>query len=802
MARPATPEPNAPTSTEVLAGGAEHREALWRGAHTDPHLYLGAHAADGGSVVRALRPEARQVTLLHCVRLDARPDERDETAPASQVPPNELPMEEVPMEEVGPGLFAAFVPEVEPAQLRYRYRIDGMDGTSLEIDDPYGFPPSLTDEDLYYLGEGKHLTLWNALGAVERTLDGVRGFGFAVWAPNARRVSVVGSFCDWDGRRYPMRRLGTSGIWELFIPGLSAGALYKFEILGPWGPPRLKADPVGRWCEIPPGTASRTYASHHAWTDEEWMSAVAARDPRRAPLSAYEVHLGSWRRRSDLPFSYRELAPRLVEHVLALGFDHLELMPVAEHPYEGSWGYQVTGYFAPTARYGDPDDFRWFVDYCHRHGVGVIVDWVPAHFVRDGHGLGRFDGTALYEHEDPRRGEHPDWGTYIFNYDRWEVRNFLVANALYWFDEFHIDGLRVDAVASMLYLDYSRDEGQWLANEHGGRENFGAIQMLRDVNRAVRDQYPGRMMIAEESTAWPGVTKDPDEGGLGFTLKWNMGWMHDSLKYFAVDPLFRSHHQDQLTFAMIYEYSEAFVNPLSHDEVVHGKGSLYGKMPGDPWRKMANLRCLLGYQWTRPGKKLLFMGSELASPREWDHQAGLEWHLLDDPARRGLFDFLAALGALYQSHPCLWQADHEPDGFRWIACDDRASSVLAFARFDQAGPPTAELMADDENGESSTAPLVRLGEPAGDHLVIVLNLTPMPRQGYRIGAPGGGTYDIVLCSDDESFGGSGYPRAASVRAEPVAADGHARSLALDLPPLSILVLAPSARDSDSDSDES
>ncbi|MEM6797702.1 MAG: 1,4-alpha-glucan branching protein GlgB, partial [Acidobacteriota bacterium] len=523
--------------------------------------------------------------------------------------------------------------------------------------------------------EGTHRRLWEALGAHPETLDErhglaeeVSGYRFAVWAPNALRISVVGDFCSWDPAVYPMRRLGSSGVWEIFVPEVRAGSVYKFEIATRDGLTLAKADPAASWAERPPGTASRLFRSSFTWGDEAFMASAAARDVRREPMAIYEVHLGSWSGGGGQEINYRELAPQLVEHAKSLGFNYLELMPVAEHPYGGSWGYQITGYFAPTARYGDPDDFRFFVDYCHRHGVGVILDWVPAHFVKDAHGLGRFDGTALYEHEDPRRGEHPDWGTYIFNYGRFEVKNFLVANALYWFDAFHVDGLRTDAVASMLYLDYSREPGKWLPNAQGGRENLEAMALLREVSRLTRELYPGRFLIAEESTAWPGVTERPEAGGLGFDFKWNMGWMHDTLGYFSTDPLFRSSSHDALTFGMAYEYSEAYVNPLSHDEVVHGKGSLLHKMSGDAWRQMANLRALLAFQWTRPGKVLLFMGSELAPAREWNHETGLDRYLEKDPAHRGVRDLVAALGQLYQSRPCLWRLDHEPAGFRWIAC--------------------------------------------------------------------------------------------------------------------------------------
>ena len=673
------------------------------------------------------------------------------------------------MTSLGHDHFAVYLPGADP-EMSYRLRFsfgEQQDNEWLR-EDPYRFPSLLDEQELYYLSEGTHHRLWQTLGCREAEHGGVKGLRFAVWAPNARSVALAGDWNGWDPGVHPMRRLGSSGVWELFVPDLASGHLYKFDIKGPGGQSFPKADPLASWAEVPPGTAARTWTSSYEWGDSDWMDRVPERNVRREPMAIYEVHLGSWAAGGGKNANYRELAPQLVEHVKALGFNYLELMPVAEHPYDGSWGYQVTGYFAPTSRFGTPDDFRYFVDYCHQHGVGVILDWVPAHFVKDAHGLGRFDGTALYEHQDPRRGEHPDWGTYIFNYGRFEVKNFLVANALYWLDTFHIDGLRVDAVASMLYLDYSREEGQWLPNEQGGHENFDAIALLREVNRLVRELYPGRFVIAEESTAWPGITERPGQGGLGFTLKWNMGWMHDTLDYFGIDPLFRSHNHDRLTFSMVYEYSEAFVNPLSHDEVVHGKGSLLAKMAGDPWRKRANLRCLYTYLFTRPGKVLLFMGGELASPREWNHQIGLDRFLEKDPAHRGVRDLVAELGRLYSEHACLWRLDHETEGFRWISSHDRGRSVFAYARYDEAAE----------------------GAEEGDHLITVLNLTPVPRDGYRIGVPGADGYQVLLCTDDEKFGGSGYAIERQLACEAVDTDGFEHSLVLSLPPLAALVLRP------------
>ncbi|MEM1203401.1 MAG: 1,4-alpha-glucan branching protein GlgB [Acidobacteriota bacterium] len=758
-------DPEIPSSSP-LAGDPGPRRALLCADADDPAALLGPHGAElggvGGTVVRAYHPGAVGAELL-----------QDGKAMA--------------MESVDIGLFAVWLPGVDAA-LPYRLRFRFEEGDPIERDDPYRFSPSISDFDLYLANEGKHRRLWEVLGARPASVDGVAGYRFAVWAPNARRVSVVGPFCAWDGRTYPMQRRGDSGIFELFLPGIEPGELYKFEVAGRSGITQLKADPMASWAEVPPATASRTFESAYVWGDAEWLDAAETRDLRRGPMAVYEVHLPSWRSGGGESIPYRELAPRLVDHVKALGFNYIELLPVAEHPYSGSWGYQITGYYAPTSRHGDPDDFRFFVDHCHQNGIGVILDWVPAHFVKDAHGLGRFDGTALYEHADPRLGEHPDWGTYVFNYGRFEVANFLVANALYWLDEFHVDGLRVDAVASMLYLDYSRNDGEWVPNAQGGRENYDAIALLREVNRRVHELYPGRFTVAEESTAWPGITKDTDRGGLGFTFKWNMGWMHDTLGYFATDPLYRSHRHDQLTFAMVYEYSEAFVNPLSHDEVVHGKGSLLAKMPGDRWRQLAGLRVLMAYQMTRPGKALVFMGSELASPGEWNHETGLDWYLLDDPDHRAYFRFFCALGHLYRERAPLWQLDPEPAGFRWIACHDRGRSVVAYARFADA-KDAPENEGEDDGAQGDGTPPPPLGDAAGDHMVVVLNLTPVPRNGYRIGAPRAGAYALAMSTDDASFGGSGYPTAERVETEAAAADGLPQSLVLDLPPLAALVLS-------------
>jgi len=633
-------------------------------------------------------------------------------------------------------------------------------------------PSLLGPLDLWLLGEGRHYKLWQVLGSHPRRVDGVEGTNFTVWAPNARRVSVVGDFCDWDGKRHPMRSLGDTGVREAFVPGVRPGDLYKYEILGHDGALRLKADPLAFKHEQWPGTASIVQRlDHHLWGDEAWTAARARRDAAREPLAIYELHIPSWRRvpeEHDRPLTYREIGPLLADHCRRLGFTHVELLPVMEHPFGGSWGYQVTGFFAPTSRHGTPDDFRVLVDTLHQAGIGVILDWVPAHFPADEHGLVRFDGTALYEHQDPREGRHPDWDTLIFNYGRIEVRNFLVASALYWLQECHVDGLRVDAVASMLYRDYSRKEGEWLPNKYGGRENLEAIDFLRQLNAAVRDECPGTLMIAEESTAWGGVSAPIDAGGLGFPFKWNMGWRQDPLASFRGNPVNRPWHHDQITFAMLYEFSERFINPLSHDEVVHGKGSLLTRMPGDEWQRFANLRLLLAYMYTRPGKQLLFMGTELAPWSEWDHDRSLPWNLRDDPPHRDFERFVAELGRVYREQPALWRRDPDPAGFQWIDCSDRASSVLAYLRWDET----------------------RAGSPTPDHLVTVLHFTPVPRAPYRIGVPRATTYACVLNTDEARWGGSEHSAPDRVTAEATPWHGQPCSIELALPPLAALVLRP------------
>jgi 1,4-alpha-glucan branching enzyme len=718
------------------------RARLLAGEHSNPHSILGLHPATvdstRGAILRAYHPDAVACDCLF-------PDDRWR-----------------PLESQGGGLLSVFLPSVSPPR-DYRLRFRFADGNLWERRDPYRFLPTLGELDLHLFGEGNHRDLWKVFGAHPRRVEGVDGVSFVVWAPNARRVSVVGDFCRWDGRLFPMRGLGASGVFELFVPDLQPGMLYKYEILTQEGMLRLKADPMSLSMEHPPGTASRVVRTDtYVWRDDEWMAARRRRDLRREPMAVYELHLGSWARMPEEGnrwLTYREIAPKLAEHVGRLGFTHVELLPVMEHPFDGSWGYQVSGYYAPTSRFGTPDDFRHFVDTLHQRGIGVILDWVPAHFPKDDFALRRFDGTALYEHADPRMGEHQDWGTLIFNYGRNEVRNFLLGNALYWLEEFHIDGLRVDAVASMLYLDYSRKAGEWIPNRYGGRENLEALNFLTALNTMVGEEQPGCFTVAEESTAWPGVTKPIAQGGLGFTFKWNMGWMHDTLRYFARDPIHRGFHLDDLTFAMLYEYSEHFTMPLSHDEVVHGKGSLLNKMAGDAWQKFANLRLLFAYLYTRPGKKLLFMGSELAAEREWSHERSLDWHLASDPMRAGLMRYLEELGALYKRSTCLWQSDGDPAGFRWIECEDRQNSVLSYLRHD-----------------------------GRDSLIVVCNFTPVPREGYRLGVPDASEIATLLSSDDARFGGSGYQAPPRMKTENLSWQGFTRSIQLPLPPLAAIVL--------------
>ncbi|OQX35035.1 MAG: 1,4-alpha-glucan branching enzyme, partial [Candidatus Sedimenticola endophacoides] len=621
-------------------------------------------------------------------------------------------------------------------------------------------PPQIDDFDLHLFGQGTHWHAYRFLGAHPRRIDGIDGVLFAVWAPNAQRVSVIGDFNHWDGRAHPMRSRGGSGVWELFIPAVTAGSMYRFELRAQDGRVLIKNDPYGNRFQVRPENAGIIADdSLYAWGDQEWMNRREAGDWQRAPLSVYELHLGSWQRDEAGNFlNYREIAHRLGGYLAELGFTHIELLPITEHPFDGSWGYQTTGYFAPTSRFGSPDDFRYFVDYLHQHGIGVILDWVPAHFPKDEHALARFDGTALYEHEDPRRGEHRDWGTLIFNFGHPEVSNFLLASAIYWLEEFHLDGLRVDAVASMLYLDYSRQPGDWVPNEYGGRENLEAVDFLRHLNEVTHQQFPGTMVVAEESTAWPQVSRPTWLGGLGFSMKWNMGWMHDTLDYFAKDPIHRHYHQ--LTFGLLYSFTENFVLPFSHDEVVHGKGSLLDKMPGDAWQKFASLRLLFSYLFTYPGKKLLFMGGEFAQGREWNKNDQLDWYLMERPQHQGIRALVSELNRLYRQLPPLHDLDFEGGGFEWIDCHDASQSTLSYQR-----------KARD-----------------GSFVVVVLNFTPVPRENYRIGVPQPGRYREILNSDSRHYDGGNIGNAGLAQSEGIAWMDQAQSLELTLPPLGAIVL--------------
>jgi 1,4-alpha-glucan branching enzyme len=727
---------------DIAAAGGQAADGLERLValdHPDPHSILGAHVEADGVAVRAFRPDAERITLL--IDGDERGREMERVHPA--------------------GIFEARV-KGRRELFGYRLEIFFRAGDSITIRDPYCFLPTLGDLDLYLLGELKHERAYEALGAHLRDLGGVAGVGFAVWAPNARGVSVVGDFNAWDGRIHMMRSMGGSGIWELFIPALEAGARYKYEIRPQEGAPWLKTDPWAAALEVPPATASIIYRPRYRFEDEEWLAARAARDALRMPVSIYEVHLGSWRRapkEHNRWLTYRELAPALADYVSALGFTHVELMPVMEHPFSGSWGYQVSGYFAPTARFGTPDDFRFFVDYLHRRGIGVILDWVPGHFPTDDFALARFDGTALYEHLDPRLGFQPDWGTYVFNFGRTEVRNFLLGSAECWLREFHADGLRVDAVASMLYLDYARREGEWIPNAQGGRENLDAVAFLRMLNEQAYARNPGVMMFAEESTSWPAVSRPTHAGGLGFSFKWDMGWMHDTLNYFAKDPVHRRWEHRDLTFGMLYAWNENFVLPLSHDEVVYGKRSLLSKMPGDRWQQFANLRALYGYMWARPGKKLLFMGGEFGQWREWNHDESLDWDLLEGSEHRGLQALVGELNRLYRAEPALWEADHDYASFKWIAADNADDNMIAF---------------------------MRIAPVSGQRLVCVGNFSPVPRYNYRVGVPSPGHYREILNTDAAMWGGSNVGNAGGVTAEAVPYDGLPHSVSITLPPLGVL----------------
>ncbi|MGD0839992.1 MAG: 1,4-alpha-glucan branching protein GlgB [Candidatus Acidiferrales bacterium] len=725
--------------------------SLIRGECADPHHILGPHyagdAANRQVVVRAFVPRSSRVTLI----LDAAPD-----AP-------------ILAERIHPaGIYAATLPgphdlPLEPNSYRWHVREQGY--ADREFRDPYAFAPLLSDFDLHLFGEGTHTEAYEKLGAHMREVEGVAGVSFGVWAPNAQRVSIVGDFNQWDGRAHPMRNRGTSGLWELFVPGLAEGTIYKYEIrTRQGGLPFLKADPYGFRAELRPRTGSIVARlDKHKWNDDAWIAERAQRHWLDSPITIYELHLGSWRRNAEKAnrwLTYLETADELIPYLRKMGFTHIELMPVMEHPFDGSWGYQTVGYFAPTSRYGSPDDFMQFVDRLHQAGIGVLLDWTPAHFPRDAHGLAEFDGTHLYEHADPRQGTQPDWGTLVFNYGRAEVQNFLISNALFWMDKYHIDGLRVDAVASMLYLDYSRRPGEWIPNEFGGRENLGAIALLKRLSEVLHGRFPGTLSVAEESTAWPAVSRPTYLGGLGFDLKWNMGWMNDTLKYFSLDPIYRKFQHNRMTFSMLYAFTENFVLPLSHDEVVHGKASLLHKMPGDMWQQFANLRLLYGYLYSHPGKKLLFMGGEFAQREEWNQDTSLEWHLLEYAPHQGVQRLVADLNALCKREPALHEVDFEWQGFEWLDCTDAEDSVLSFVR-------------RARNGK--------------DFLVVVANFTPVVRENYRVGVPEPGLYREILNTDAELYGGGNVGNLGGVNADQIPWSNLPDSLNLRLPPLAVTI---------------
>ncbi|WP_111721276.1 1,4-alpha-glucan branching protein GlgB [Homoserinimonas sp. OAct 916] len=709
------------------------------GAHPNPHGVLGAHPVtvkgtdDHLTVIRTLRPLAEKVVVVmtNGGRLELRHLAHG----------------------IWQGLSAL---DIGPYTVEARY----ADGTVWSADDPYRHLPRIGELDLHLIGEGRHERLWDVLGAHlhAETDESPAGCSFTVWAPNAQAVRVSGDFNGWDGVGHAMRTMGSTGVWELFVPGVEAGNAYKFEILSPDGHWLKRADPMARFTEVPPATASIVGTSDHQWGDDAWMTARATSDPHNAPMSVYEVHLGSWRP----GLSYREAAEHLIEYVQELGFTHVEFMPLSEHPFGGSWGYQVTSYYAPTSRFGHPDDLKYLIDKLHQAGIGVLMDWVPGHFPKDEWALARFDGRAVYEHPDPRRGEQLDWGTLVFDFGRTEVRNFLVANALFWLEEFHVDGLRVDAVASMLYLDYSREEGQWAPNKYGGRENLEAIAFLQEATATSYRRNPGTVMIAEESTSWGGVTAPTSEGGLGFGIKWNMGWMHDTLRYMQIDPMYRSHHHNDMTFSFLYAFSENFMLPISHDEVVHGKGSLARKMPGDRWQQLANVRAYLAFMWGHPGKQLLFMGQEFAQLSEWNEQHGLDWWILDQPAHRGVFELVAALNRVYREHPALWEQDNDSAGFQWIDGGAAAENVVSFLRWDAQGRPIA----------------------------VIVNFSGKPHHDYRVGLPRSGRWEELVNTDAAQFGGSGVGNFGGVVAEAHGWNGLPASATLSLPPLGALWLAP------------
>lgn len=724
-------------------------QAILRAEHHDPFSYLGMHPLETKGkmavAVRTFHPGAEKVTVIDV-----------EGGGAAY-----------PLDKIHPeGLFEAVIKDREKV-FHYKLAVVYPSGEVSEFYDPYSFLSVMSNYDLHLFSEGRNYYIYRSLGAHLLKVNHISGVYFAVWAPNARRVSVVGDFNGWDGRRHPMRVLGSSGVWELFIPGLSEGEIYKYEIKTQDGAILLKGDPYSYLFEVRPKSASIVHhIEGYDWNDSKWMSGRPGRSLLHEPLSIYEVHLGSWRRRPEEGnrfLTYRELAHELVDYVREMGFTHIELLPVAEHPFDGSWGYQVTGYFAPTSRYGSPEDFMYFVDHCHQNGIGVILDWVPGHFPKDAHGPVWFDGTALYEHLDPKKGEHKEWGTLTFNYGRNEVKNFLISNALFWFDKYHIDGVRVDAVASMLYLDYSREEGEWIPNKYGGRENLEAIDFIREFNEVVYRYFPGIMTIAEESTAWPSVSRPTYLGGLGFGFKWNMGWMHDTLEYISKDSVYRKYHQSSLTFSLLYAFHENFILPLSHDEVVHGKRALLDKMPGDFWQRFSNLRALYGFMFGHPGKKLLFMGGEIGQWIEWNYNQSLDWHLLQYEPHQKLQRFVRDLNHLYKREPALYEIDFEWTGFEWIDFHDADNCALSF---------------------------LRRGKNPDDIVIFVCNFTPVPRKSYKIGVPRPGFYRELLNSDSEVYGGSNMGNSGGVWASPLEWQGRPYSVELTLPPLSVTILKP------------
>jgi 1,4-alpha-glucan branching enzyme len=709
------------------------------GAHPDPFRILGPHRVGDDLVVRVFRPDAKEVAIIL--------EGNEQRFAADRLRPE--------------GFFQATLPETKRT-CSYQIHLTGWDGSTAVVRDPYCYGLIMGEVDLHLFAEGNHLRLYDQFGAHLRKIGDDQGVYFAVWAPNAQRVSVVGDFNGWDGRVNPMRRLLGSGVWELFLPGVGEGAHYKFEIRTPRGALLLKADPFGLFSQHGKETSSLVYnLDRYQWSDRAWMEARPAQKLQTSPISIYEVHLGSWRRKAEeqnRSLSYLELSETLIPYVLEMGYTHIELMPIAEHPFEGSWGYQVTNYFAPTSRFGTPDEFRHFVDKCHQAGIGVIMDWVPAHFPKDAHALAEFDGTDLYEHADPRQGEHQDWGTLIFNFGRNEVRNFLIGNALFWLDKYHIDGLRVDAVASMLYLDYSRKAGEWIPNAFGGRENLDAVYFLKRFNEVCYERFPGIMTIAEESTAWPGVTQPTYLGGLGFGFKWNMGWMHDFLHYMALDPVFRRFHHNSITFSLMYAFAEHFILVLSHDEVVHGKRSVLNKMPGDEWQQFANLRMFLAWMYGHPGKKLLFMGGEFGQRREWNHDRELDWELTNQPKHDGLRRLVQHLNYVYKNEPALWDCDDSHEGFEWIDFHDSENSVVAFMRRSRGGGV----------------------------IVFAVNATPVVRHGYRLGVPTAGFYREIINTDAETYGGSNVGNMGGFEAEDFPWQGRTHSLMISLPPLAVV----------------